>query len=269
MAAHFHWNLNPILVQLGPVAIRWYGVCFATAFLVGFWIMAWIYRQEGQDCAPLDTLLIYMMVGAVVGARVGQVLFYDPHYYFTHPLDIPKVWQGGLASHGGALGILIAFWFYTRRPGAPSYLWLLDRVAIPTALGGCFIRLGNFCNSEIVGTPTAGWWGVVFDRVDALPRNPVQLYEAVAYLLIFGLLLTVYLRSRRGVPAGRIFGLFLVLIFTARFFLEFLKTPQAAYEAGFPLTVGQLLSVPFVLAGILLLRRRVEASRAPESITNE
>ncbi len=255
MAVHFHWHIDPILVQLGPLAIRWYGLCFAAAFLVGYWIEDWIYRKEGKPTETLDALLAYMIVGAVVGARLGQVFFYDPYYYFSHPLDIPAVWKGGLASHGGALGILIALYLYTRRSGAPRYLWLLDRVVIPTALGGCFIRLGNFFNSEIVGTPTSGWWGVVFDRVDAIPRHPVQLYEAVAYLLIFIVLLTVYARQRKALSEGRLLGLFLVLVFAARFLLEFVKTPQAEYEAGFPLTVGQLLSIPFVIAGIALIVR--------------
>ncbi len=255
MAANFNWHIDPILVQLGPLAIRWYGLCFAAAFLVGYWIEGWIYRKEGKPTESLDALLAYMIVGAVVGARLGQVFFYDPYYYFTHPLEIPQVWKGGLASHGGALGILIALYLYTRRTGAPRYLWLLDRVVIPTALGGVFIRLGNFFNSEIVGTPTSGWWGIVFDRVDSIPRHPVQLYEALAYLLIFLVLLTVYARQRHGLPEGRLLGLFLVLVFTARFLLEFVKTPQAEYEAGFPLTVGQLLSIPFVIAGIALIVR--------------
>ncbi|HWU40937.1 MAG TPA: prolipoprotein diacylglyceryl transferase, partial [Candidatus Acidoferrum sp.] len=139
--------------------------------------------------------------------------------------------------------------------GNPSYLWVLDRVAIPTALGGAFIRMGNFFNSEIVGTPTSGWWGVVFDRVDQVPRHPVQLFEALVYGLIFVVLLMVYRRQDGRPPEGRLLGLFFLLVFSARFMLEFLKTPQAEYEAGFVLTVGQMLSLPFVLVGIILLVR--------------
>ena len=251
----FHWDVNPILVQVGPLAVRWYGVFFATAFLVGSWIMQWIYRREGANPASLDRLFLYMPLGAVLGARVGHVLFYDPHYYVTHPLDIVKIWEGGLASHGGAVGIFIALYLLARRPGSPPYLWLLDRVAIPTALGGAFIRLGNLFNSEIVGTPTSGWWGVVFDRVDPLPRHPVQLYEAAAYGLIFLMLLGVYLRFGPTVRPGLLLGLFLLLVFSARFLLEFVKTPQAEYEAGFVLTVGQLLSIPFIVAGFALIAR--------------
>jgi len=250
-----HWNIDPILIHIGPLAIRWYGLFFAAAFLVGFQIMTWIYQREGADPASLDRLLLHMPIGAVLGARLGHVLLYDPQYYFAHPLEILKIWEGGLASHGGAVGVLLALYLVTRRPGSATYLWLLDRVAIPTALGGAFIRLGNFFNSEIVGTPTAGWWGVVFDRVDALPRHPVQLYEAVAYGLIFLVLLGVYMRRGKGIPNGWLLGLFLVLVFGARFLLEFVKTPQAAYEAEFVLTVGQLLSLPCIVAGFYLLAR--------------
>jgi len=258
----FHWNVNPVLVQLGPLALRWYGLLFAAAFLVGFWILERMYRSEGKDPESLDRLFIYMLVGTIVGARLGHVLFYDPHYYFTHPIEIFKIWEGGLASHGGAAGILIALYLYPRRAGSPPYLWLLDRVVIPTALGGCFIRLGNFFNSEIVGTPTSGWWGVVFDRVDSLPRYPVQLFEALAYGLIFLILLRVYTRHRQNPRDGFLLGLFLVLVFSARFLLEFIKTPQAEYEAGFVLTVGQMLSVPFILVGVgLTLRARISDVR--------
>jgi prolipoprotein diacylglyceryl transferase len=256
LPAHaFHWNVNPILVQIGPLAIRWYGLFFAAAFLVGFWIEEWIYRREGKDTRLLDSLLIQMLVGGVVGARLGHVAFYDPQYYFSHPLDIVKIWEGGLASHGGAAGILLALYLYARRAGSPPYLWLLDRVVIPTALGGFFIRLGNLFNSEIVGTPTSVWWGVVFDRVDPVPRHPVQLYEALAYLLAFLVLLRAYTRGGEGAREGSLLGLFLVLVFSARFLLEFVKTPQAEYEAGFLLTVGQMLSVPFIIAGVVLILR--------------
>ena len=250
----FHWNIDPVLIHLGPLGIRWYGLCFVAAFLTGYWIAAWMYRREGRQVAELDSLLTYMLVGTIVGARLGHVLFYDPSYYFAHPLDILKVWEGGLASHGGAAGILIALYLYTRGPGRPRYLWLLDHVAVPTALGGFFIRLGNFFNSEIVGIPTNGWWAVIFDRVDPIPRHPVQLYEAVAYLLIFVVLLLTYARQSAR-PDGFLLGLFLLLVFSARFVIEFAKTPQAEYEAGFPISVGQILSIPFIIVGLIVVLR--------------
>lgn len=255
MTAALHWSPDPVLVSIGPLAVRWYGLFFAAAFLVGYSVMAQIYRREGRDTSSLDTPLTYMVIGTLIGARLGHVLFYDPQYYLTHPLEILQVWEGGLASHGGAAGILIALLLYTRKPGRPSYLWLLDRVAIPAALGGFFIRVGNFFNSEIVGMPTSGWWAVVFDRVDPIPRHPVQLYEALAYLLIFVVLVLVYVRPAKAQRDGLLLGIFFTLVFSARFLLEFVKTPQAAYEAGLAVTVGQWLSVPFILVGIALMAR--------------
>ncbi len=256
-----HWNPDPILVAFGPLAVRWYGLFFAAAFLVGYGIMVWLYEQEGRSTKSLDGAFMYMFLGTIVGARLGHVLFYEPQYYLTNPLEILKVWEGGLASHGGAVGILVALWLYARRSGAPSYLWLLDRVAIPTALGGFFIRTGNFFNSEIVGTPTSGWWAVVFERFDAVPRHPVQLYEALAYLIVFVALVAVYRWSEYR--EGFLLGLFFVLVFAARFGLEFVKMPQAAYEAGLAVTVGQMLSVPFILVGLALMRR-ARPARRPE-----
>lgn len=253
MPTLFHWDMDPVLVRLGPLAIRWYGLCFASAFLVGYAVMQRIYRREGKELGGLDTALTYMLIGTVVGARLGHVLFYEPAYYFAHPAEIPMVWEGGLASHGAAVGILLAFYLYTRPAGRPTFLWLVDRVTIPTALGGSFIRIGNFFNSEIVGTPTSGGWGVVFDRVDPVPRHPVQLYEALAYLVIFAILFRVYRRSAAPPRPGMLLGLFLLLVFSARFLLEFVKTPQAAYEGQLALSVGQLLSVPFILTGLALL----------------
>jgi len=262
ISAAFHWGPDPVLVSFGPVAVRWYGLFFAAAFFVGYWVMAQIHKREGMELSSLDTLLTYMLIGTLIGARLGHVVFYDPQYYLAHPLDIVKVWEGGLASHGGAAGILIALLLYTRKPGRPAYLWLLDRVAIPTALGGFFIRMGNFFNSEIVGTPTSGWWAVVFDRVDPIPRHPVQVYEAFAYLFIFVVLVLTYARPVRTHGDGLLLGLFFTLVFSARFLLEFVKTPQASYEAGFALTVGQLLSVPFILVGIaLIVRAQAGAAR--------
>lgn len=248
-----HWDVSPEILRLGPVALRWYGVCFALAFLVGYGIVQWIYRREQQPERDLDRLLVYMLVGAVVGARLGHCLFYEPAFYLRHPLEILKVWEGGLASHGGAVGILLALWIYSRaRPGQP-YLWLLDRIAVPAALGGFFIRLGNLFNSEILGTPTEVPWAFVFVRVDALPRHPAQLYEALAYALIFAGLLMVYRRRGAQTPRGLLFGLFLLLVFGARVLIEFVKVRQAAFGEALPLSMGQLLSIPLILAGLMLV----------------
>lgn len=250
----YSWNADPIAVSIGPLSIHWYGLFFAAAFVVGLQIMGRMFVREGRDKNDLDSLLAFVVIGTLVGARLGHCLLYDPAYYLSNPLDILKVWEGGLASHGGVVGILLAVWAFARTRKF-AFLWLLDRIAVPAVLGGAFIRVGNFMNSEIVGMPTIVSWAVIFERVDPLPRHPVQLYEAGAYLLIFAVLFLVYqvegLRRRQGLLAGT----FLVLVFAARFVLELYKMPQAAYEYGQFLTVGQWLSVPCVLAGFWLLVR--------------
>ena len=250
----FSWNADPIAVTIGPLSIHWYGLLFAAAFIVGLQIMSRMFVREGRDKNDLDSLLGFVVIGALVGARLGHCLLYDPNYYLSKPLEILKIWEGGLASHGGVVGTLLAVWAFARTRTYP-FLWLLDRIAVPAALGGAFIRLGNFMNSEIVGMPTIAPWAVIFERVDPLPRHPVQLYESAAYVLIFVLLFLAYrvgeVRGRQGLLSG----LFLILVFAARFALEFFKTPQAVYEQDYFLTVGQWLSVPCILGGMWLLVR--------------
>jgi phosphatidylglycerol---prolipoprotein diacylglyceryl transferase len=255
----FHWNMNPVLFEVGPLTIRWYGVFFAAAFLAGYTIMQWIYRREGRPEIEVESLFAYMFIGVLLGARLGHCLFYDPVFYLGHPIEILKIWEGGLASHGAALGILLSLLVFTHRQNRPSYLWLLDRIVIPVALAGFFIRVGNFFNSEIVGIPTTRSWAVVFEGVDAVPRHAVQLYEAFAYGIIFVLLILVYRRKGNASRKGLLLGMFLVLVFSARFFLEFLKTRQAAYEASLALSVGQWLSMPFIVLGLILLARSLKS----------
>jgi prolipoprotein diacylglyceryl transferase len=254
----FHWNMNPILFEVGPLAVRWYGVFFAASFLAGYKIMQWIYGREKRPENELDKLLAVMFIGVVLGARLGHCLFYDPVFYLSHPIEILKIWEGGLASHCAALGILASLFVFTRRYDRPSYLWLLDRIILPVALAGFFIRLGNFFNSEIVGISSTRSWAVVFESVDAIPRHAVQLYEALAYGIIFVLLILVYHRKGNGSRQGMMLGMFLVSVFSARFLLEFLKTRQAAYEASLALSVGQWLSLPFVVLGLILLVRSLK-----------
>lgn len=261
------WDIDPVLIGVGPLNLSWYGLFFAGGFLAGFQLMQWIYRREAQPAAQLDRLLWYVVGGTVIGMRLAHCLFYDPQYFLAHPLEILKIWQGGYASHGGAAGLLIAVFLYCRAPGRPAYLWLLDRLAIAAVLAGAMIRIGNFFNSEIVGRPVRDGIGVVFARIDGLPRHPVQLYEAAAYLGIFAVLLTLYRRGR-GARSGWLAGAYLALVFGARFVIEFAKAPQAAYEEGYAISVGQLLSVPFVAAGLALLYRArvpVGASGAAEN----
>ncbi len=256
---YFIWNVDPVLFSAGPLTIRWYGLCFAAAFCAGFVVMDGVFRREGKNRGDLDPLMLHMAVGTVLGARIGHCLFYDPVYYLSDPLRILRIWEGGLASHGGALGILLALYLYARKRPDQGYLWLLDRISLPAALGGCFIRVGNLFNSEILGVPGHVPWAVVFSRVDGLPRHPVQLYESLSYLLIFIFLSGKYLHMK-VVPPGYIAARFLIGVFSARFFLEFFKETIAVYGAGLPLGVGQILSVPMVIAGTVLLFR-VNGSR--------
>ncbi|WP_347986266.1 prolipoprotein diacylglyceryl transferase [Methylomonas sp. AM2-LC] len=246
---HFTWQIDPILINFGFLKIRWYGVMFASAFVFCFNMMQWIYKREGKNVEELDRLLWYLAIGTVVGARLGHTLFYDPGFYFTHPIKILAIWEGGLASHGGIIGILLALYLYVRG-SKDDYLWLLDRVAFPCVMGGAFIRLGNFFNSEILGTVTDLPWGVVFARIDDLPRHPVQLYEAFSYIIIFLILLAVYKKTYDKPIKGLLFGLDISLVFLARIILEFFKTEQAMYTNSLPFTTGQLLSFPFLLVGI-------------------
>lgn len=247
---HFIWNIDPVFLDLGFLKIRWYGVMFAMGFAGSFYTMQWMYQREGKNVEELDTLLWYMVVATIAGARLGHTLLYDPGFYLSHPLKILAVWEGGLASHGAAVGIILALFLYKRRYG-DGFLWLLDRVSIATALASGSIRIGNFFNSEILGKPTDLPWGIIFARVDALPRHPVQLYEAICYLLIFAVLLLIF--KKHSEKPGFCFGCFLLLMFSARFMLEFFKTEQAMYETGFTLSTGQLLSIPFLLVGVAMI----------------
>jgi phosphatidylglycerol:prolipoprotein diacylglycerol transferase len=250
-----HWNADPIFFSIGPVAVRWYGLLFASGFLAGLVMVRWMFRREGRPLDDTDRLFNYMAVGTILGARLGHCLFYHPVYYLSNPVAIIKIWEGGLASHGAFIGIFTAVWLYSRkRPGQPL-LWVLDRVCIPTIFAGSLIRLGNLFNSEIVGIPTQVPWAIVFERVDALPRHPTQLYESMAYAATFILLWVLYRRWAGKVPDGRLFGVFLTAVFGFRFIIEFTKTRQAAFTADLPLRMGQMLSIPLVMFGLWLLLR--------------
>ncbi|MEM8487600.1 MAG: prolipoprotein diacylglyceryl transferase [Bacteroidota bacterium] len=256
----FRWEAGPILLELGPLTIRWYGLLFATGFFLGFLYMRYVYDRERKPVAELDNLLLYMMISTIVGARLGHCLFYEPAYYLSNPVEILKVWRGGLASHGGAIGILTGMYLYSKSRRNQPYLWLLDRIVVPISLAGCLIRLGNFFNSEILGVPTEKSWGVIFARIDELPRHPAQLYESICYLLIFIVLHKTYSKYGKDTPRGMLLGLFLILVFSARFLVEFVKVRQAAFAEGLPLSMGQLLSIPAVIAGVVLLVRSQKQS---------
>lgn len=257
--AYITWSPDPEIFRIGSLAVRWYGLLFALSFVFGYIIMLRIFRKEGIPDKVLDVLTTYMVIGTVVGARLGHCLFYEPAYYLANPFKILYVWEGGLASHGAGIGIVLVLLLFARTQKKP-FLWVIDRVVIVVALAGFFIRMGNLFNSEIFGIPTTLPWGFLFERAsnpaEALDaRHPTQIYEGVTYLLIFLYLLWYYYR-KDGKPAGGfLFGMFLILVFGMRFLIEFLKEPQVGFEQTMALNMGQLLSIPFVIAGIFLVIR--------------
>jgi phosphatidylglycerol---prolipoprotein diacylglyceryl transferase len=253
------WNPDPEIFRIGSFAVRWYGLLFASSFLFGYIIMQKMFKNEGLNELVLDRLTIYMAIGTIVGARLGHCLFYEPEYYLARPLEILKVWKGGLASHGAAIGILVALGFFEAKE-KKGYFWVLDRIAVVVALAGFFIRMGNLMNSEIYGVETTAPWGFLFFRGDPhdmdmngnpVPRHPTQIYEALAYLFVFVLLFWLYWRKKGNVYQGLLISIFLILVFTARFFIEYVKEVQVPWEKNMLLDLGQALSIPFILFGVL------------------
>lgn len=263
-----HWNVNPEIFPNAFVHIRWYGLLFAASFYFGYILFTRFFKLEDIKIEVLDRLTIYMAIGTLVGARLGHVFFYEPQDYLKNPIEILEVWHGGLASHGAAIGILIALYFFCRKEKR-SYFWTLDRIVITVALAGFFIRTGNLMNSEIYGTKTSLPWGFIFQRVgETEPKHPTQIYEALSYLLIFGLLYWLYYKYKGKPKEGLLFSLFLIMIFTMRFLIEFIKNPQVDFEKSMSLDMGQWLSIPFVLAGFVILYliyRKPQTSTSPGS----
>lgn len=260
------WNVDPEIFTIGGFSLRYYSLLFAVAFLVAYWLMKKMYRQEGLPEEKVGSLLIYILAGTVIGARLGQVFFYEFGYYKAHLLEIflPfKIrdngieWTGfqGLASHGGAVGILIALALYCKKH-RQIFLQTADKLGVVVALAGFFIRLGNLFNSEIIGKPSSVPWAFIFQKVDLLTRHPSQLYEAIAYLAIFFTLWNLYKQRRRKLQKGTLFGLFLALTFSARFVIEFTKEAQKAFENALSINMGQILSIPFILIGAYFILRK-------------
>lgn len=352
LLSYIIWDSNPILFTLGSFEARWYGLLFASAFFFGQYFITKIFRGEGKPDRDVETITVYMMVATVVGARLGHCLFYEPEYYLSHPIEILKIWKGGLASHGATVGIIAAMYFYSRNRPGQSMLWILDRIVIVVALGGFFIRMGNLMNSEIVGKPTDVPWAFVFaageqagigkqvmayapegmiDKVEykdggadivadggeqlravdlkvhfaqgneasiaefgkntlptalkmsdlvldnyrlyasdltpkvqgqtltvrlaGVPRHPSQLYEALSTFALFLLLYTLWNKMKEKTPEGLFFGIFVVVLFSLRFFYEFYKENQVEFEDELTFNLGQLLSIPMVIIGIAVLGR--------------
>jgi prolipoprotein diacylglyceryl transferase len=251
------WDISPEIFRIGSFAVRWYGLLFALSFLFGYLILQRIFIREGVPIKLLDELTTYMIIGTVVGARLGHVFFYEASWYLSHPAKIFKVWEGGLASHGAAIGIIIALLIFSRVRKKP-FLWVIDRIVIVVALAGFLIRTGNLMNSEIYGNPTSLPWGFLFIHSTTpdegtVPRHPTQIYEGLSYLCIFLFLWWYYYRKEGKPQSGMLFGLFQIMVFGMRFLIEYIKVPQVSFEQGMLLNMGQMLSIPFVLTGLYFI----------------
>ncbi|SNR69213.1 prolipoprotein diacylglyceryl transferase [Hymenobacter mucosus] len=294
------WNANPIIAEIGPLTLRWYGLLFMSGFVVGTFILSHVYRSEKVSPHWVDVITIYVLIGTVLGARLGHVFFYDWPSYSQHPEEILKIWHGGLASHGATIGIILAVWLFSRN-NKFDVLWTLDRIVLVVAVGGALIRMGNLMNSEIVGRPTDKPWAFVFPRdvehlqearpdqpvpagsvtvqqvrntegevsvqtqpatasvaagtAIAVPRHPTQIYESLFCVFLFVLLYGMWNRTKERTPRGQLFGLFVVLLFSFRILVEFLKEDQVAFEQNMTLNMGQWLSIPLVFIGLWVVWR--------------
>lgn len=266
MLDYIVWNWDPTIIDW-PLTVRWYGLMFAIGFTIGYWIVAKMFKHEGAPESWLGTLLLWVAAGTIIGARLGHVFFYAWDHYSQHPAEILYIWEGGLASHGGTIGIIIAVFLFSIITTKRSPLWTFDRLVIPIALVGALIRLGNLFNSEIFGHATTLPWGFMFVRsaewhalYPGQACHPTQIYEALCYLALFGLLMWMYWVKNAERRPGLIFGVFFIILFTSRFLIEFIKNDQEPFEAEMALNIGQWLSIPFIITGILLV---IHALRRP------
>lgn len=255
-----HWHLSPEIFHIGALSIRWYSILFVSGFILGWYIFKWFFTREGLPLTLLDSLLYTLLIGTIVGARLGHCIFYQPDYYFGSWQGFKEIfmpWKGGLASHGGTIALIIAMWWYAKHYGRKygfDFLWILDRLCIAVCFAGAFIRLGNLCNSEIYGDVTTLPWGFIFDlRGETLPKHPTQLYEALSYTVLGFCLLALYKYKLPSLKRGTIIGIFFTALFGMRFLIEFIKEPQVGFEENMVLNMGQILSIPFILAGIALI----------------
>lgn len=282
LLAYITWNANPVAFRLPFIGeIRWYGIAFVIGFMIGSWIVQKIWKHEQLKEDWFDKLFFFVFFATIIGARLGHVLFYNPGHYFAHPIEIFYIREGGLASHGGTLGIIIAIWIYSKTVTHRSMLWTFDRLVVPVGFVAALIRLGNLMNSEIYGHLTTLPWGFKFirDMGNCLPGNfcynwatqavhPTQLYEAACYILTGFICMHLYWKRQDYKYHGLIFGTFLIGIFLSRFFIEFLKNPQEDFEKGMFLNMGQLLSIPFIIAGIWFVYKGLqEKKKAASKIT--
>lgn len=277
MVLGIDWSVRSEIIE-GWRTPNLYGLLFITGMIIGYYIVRKMFKVENIHEKYLDKLLLLVVPATIIGARLGHLVFYENAFDFTdkngmlhegylsHPANIIKIWEGGLASHGAAIVILAALYYYSRKIVQRPMLWILDRVVVAIAIAGCFIRLGNLVNHEIIGTPTDLPWGFKFLYTEAkyeiheeqVYRHPAQLYEAICYLISFVILFRMYWKTKAKYTAGKIFGAFMILIWSIRFVIEFIKEGQSDFDGTFFLNTGQLLSIPFIIIGIYLLVRKVK-----------
>ena len=252
-----NWNVDPELFRIGSFAVRWYGLLFVSGFVLGYWMFTKFFERENVDKGILDPLLYTLLLGTLVGARLGHCIFYQPDYYFGSWdgfLEIFQVWKGGLASHGGTIVLFFCMMWFARKYGPKNnfdFVWILDHLCIAVAFAATFIRLGNLFNSEIYGDVTSLPWGFVFERRGEVePKHPTQLYEALSYFLLGIFLLWLYVKKLDKVYRGTFIGIFFIVCFGMRFISEFIKEPQVEFEETMMLDMGQILSIPFIILGI-------------------
>lgn len=262
MLQYIIWDIDSEIFHIGSFSVRWYGLLFALGFLIGVQVMTYIFKAEKKPVSDTDSLLIYMVTSTILGARIGHFLFYEPSVLLNNPLEVIVPPYSGLASHGALVGILTGLWLYSRRKSSlatgQTFFWVTDRIAITVAFAGFCIRLGNLMNSEIVGRPTDVPWAFIFMQnaeYDKVPRHPAQLYESLSCLVLFFLMYWFWNRYKSQTPRGSLLGFFLIWVFGLRFFYEYLKENQVAFENNYALNMGQILSIPAVLLGIFLVYR--------------
>lgn len=280
------WDVTPEIFE-GWKTPNYYGLLFVSGLMLGYFVVKRMFKREGIHEKYLDQLVLYTVIATIVGARLGHVFFYGPYWdvvsangvvmqdgYFSNPMSILKVWEGGLASHGGAVAILLALWIYSKYVVKLPMIWILDRIVVGVAIAGCFIRLGNLMNSEIVGIPTDASWAFSFPNFwndgikayDDTPRHAAQLYEAIAYLFTFSILMFIFWKKKLYEKRGVVFGAFLIMMFGARFLIEFIKLGQTDRDAELALNTGQILSIPLVLAGVYILWRGLKRDRSETDV---
>ena len=261
---YVNWNVDPVMFHLGNFGLRYYSIGFLLAFFFGYVILNRMFKREKVETKYLDSLVVWMFLAVLVGARLGHCLFYEPDYFCTseHWLEIflpfnIKTGQftgyQGLASHGAAIAVILMIWFFSRKNNINAW-WIFDRLVIVVALGGAFIRLGNLFNSEIYGVQTSLPWGFIFERNgETVPKHPTQLYEALAYFLIFAACMVAYMIKKGKLHNGRLFGFWLIALFGVRILIEFIKEEQVDFEKSMTLDMGQWLSIPLVFMGVVLV----------------